>query len=185
MLYLASKSPRRRELLQQLGVPFQVLKIDIDETWDGSGAIGDFMVSLALDKARAGKRQLARDDCVLAADTEVVIDDQIQGKPRDETDAVHMLQRLSGRTHQVLSAVALIDTAEHTSLNISRVSFKPLTLEECRDYCKTGEPLDKAGAYAIQGLAAAFITRLEGSYSGVMGLPLFETRTLLKGIGIV
>jgi len=185
MLYLASRSPRRRELLIQLGVRFEVLDIDIDETWDGSGDIKGFMVGLALDKARAGRQRLAQDDCVLAADTEVVIDDKIQGKPRDETDAVHMLQRLSGRTHLVLSAIALIDAAEHTSLSISQVTFKPLTLEQCRDYCHTGEPLDKAGAYAIQGRAAAFITRLEGSYSGVMGLPLAETRALLKCAGVV
>jgi len=185
MLYLASKSPRRRELLQQLGIPFQVVEIDTDETWDSRGDIRDFMLSLALDKARAGKRGLEREDCVLAADTEVVIDDQVMGKPRDAQHAVHMLQTLSGRTHQVLSAVALIDSAERTALNISRVSFKPLSLAECRDYCKTGEPLDKAGAYAIQGRAAAFITRLEGSYSGVMGLPLSETRELLKQAGII
>lgn len=185
MLFLASKSPRRRELLVQLGVRFEVLEIEIDESWDGSGEAQDFIIALALNKARAGKRHVTPSDTVLAADTEVILDGEILGKPRDEVHAIHMLQRLSGRTHQVLSAIAVIGTDEHTSLNISRVGFKSLTLEECRDYCNTGEPLDKAGAYGIQGRAAAFITRLEGSYSGVMGLPLSETRELLKHAGIL
>lgn len=184
MLFLASKSPRRRELLGQIGIPFQVLETDIDETWDGTGNINNFIVRLALDKARAGKRHTQPGDPVLAADTEVVIDGRILGKPRDSGHAVEMLQSLSGRTHQVLSAVALIGSVEESSLNISRVSFKVLTPEECRSYCNTGEPLGKAGAYAIQGRAAAFITRLEGSFSGVMGLPLSETRELLIKAGI-
>lgn len=185
MLYLASKSPRRRELLEQLGIQFDVLEIDIDETWNGSSNIRDFIVTLALDKARAGKRLVRPGDQVLAADTEVILDHQILGKPRDAAHAIDMLQRLSGRTHQVLSAVSLIGTEEHNCLNISSVSFKVLTHDECRHYCGTSEPLDKAGAYAIQGMAAAFITRLEGSYSGVMGLPLSETRELLKIAGLI
>lgn len=184
MLYLASKSPRRRELLRQLGVTFEVLETDVDETWDGNSDISDFIITLALDKARAGKCHVPPEDIVLAADTEVVIGDQLLGKPRDATHAVDMLQNLSGRTHQVLSAVALIDMEEHSCLNISRVSFRKLTQEECRNYCDSGEPLDKAGAYAIQGRAAAFITRLEGSFSGVMGLPLSETRELLRNAGV-
>ena len=180
MLFLASKSPRRRELLGQLGIPFEVLAVNIDETWGGGGDINDFIVTLALDKARAGKQLVQPGDAVLAADTEVIIDDQVLGKPRDAQHAVEMLQRLSGRAHRVLSAIAVIGAEERTALNISRVSFKSLTPEECRRYCATGEPLDKAGAYAIQGRAAAFITRLQGSYSGVMGLPLFETGQLLR-----
>ena len=184
MLFLASKSPRRRGLLGQLGIPFEALDIDIDETWNGSAGIRDFIVGLALAKARAGKRLVMPGDIVIAADTEVILDSEILGKPRDEAHAVHMLQRLSGRSHQVLSAVAVIGTTEHTSLNTSRVGFKVLTDDECQRYCATGDPLDKSGAYAIQGLAAAFITRLEGSYSGVMGLPLAETRDLLERAGI-
>lgn len=184
MLYLASKSPRRRELLRRLDVSFEVLETDVDETWDGTGEIDAFLVNLALHKARAGKRLVADNDAVLAADTEVVIDGQILGKPRDEDGAVQMLQTLAGRTHQVFSAIALIYTVERTALKISRVSFKSLSMDECRNYCHHGESLDKAGAYAIQGRAAAFITRLEGSYSGVMGLPLRETRELLQKAGI-
>ena len=182
MLYLASKSPRRRQLLEQLGIEFGILEANIDESWDGREHAGDFVVRLALEKARAGKLLAQGDRVVIAADTEVVLDHQVLGKPKDPEDAAGMLQKLSGRTHHVYSGVAVINKdKEFSALNISRVSFRPLTIEECRNYCSTGEPMDKAGAYAIQGRAAAFISRLEGSYSGVMGLPLFETSELLKG----
>ena len=117
---------------------------------------------------------------MLAADTEVVLDGALLGKPANRDAAIKMLMALSGRTHEVYSAVALIDATEHVTLNINRVSFKPLTVDECEDYCDTDEPYDKAGGYGIQGRAAAFVCRLEGSYSGVMGLPLYETAQLLK-----
>jgi len=179
VLFLASKSPRRRQLLGQLGIHFEVLEIEINENWDGSEPPDNFVVRLALEKARSGKKFLQQQDTVIAADTEVVIDDHILGKPHNPENAFNMLQKLSGRTHQVFTAVAVIDKTERSSLSISHVSFNPLTPEECKRYCSTGEPLDKAGAYAIQGRAAAFVSRLEGSYSGVMGLPLSDIRKLL------
>ncbi len=180
MIYLASKSPRRRKLLKQLNVEYEILDINIVEKWDGTETATEFVCRLALEKARAGKKIAQKKLPVLAADTEVVLDDKILGKPKDKDDAIAMLQCLSGRTHYVLSAVALIHEIETVELNTSHVCFKSLTLEECESYCNTGEPLDKAGAYAIQGGAAAFISRLEGSYSGVMGLPLYETSEMLK-----
>ena len=121
---------------------------------------------------------------MLAADTEVVLDGNILGKPKDRAGAITMLQSLSGRTHEVYSAVALVHKTERALVNVSRVCFKPLGRQECETYCDTGEPFDKSGGYAIQGRAAAFIARLEGSYSGVMGLPLYETSELLKEIRI-
>lgn len=182
MLYLSSKSPRRRELLEQLGIRFDVLELAIDENVRELEKPEAFVVRLALEKARAGKKLVQSGAFVLGADTEVVLNDQVLGKPEDEEHAVCMLEQLSGRTHRVLSAVAVIQDTERWALSISRVSFNPLTPAECRKYCRTGESLDKAGAYAIQGRAAAFISRLEGSYSGVMGLPLYETSELLTMI---
>ncbi len=122
---------------------------------------------------------------VLAADTEVVLDDIVMGKPENKDDAFKMLGKLSGRTHNVYSAIALIDEDEHIKLNTSRVCFRPMARDEIFDYCETEEPLGKAGAYAIQGQAARFIARLEGSYSGVMGLPLYETAELLRSIDLI
>lgn len=179
-IYLASRSSRRKELLQQLRIEFDIIDVNIDETWDGQEQAGDYVCRLALEKARAGRTKVSRPLDILAADTEVVIDETILGKPKDRADAISMLQMLSGRTHQVYSAVAKVNETEQVVLNISVVSFKPLSIEECETYCDTGEPLGKAGAYAIQGRAAAFITKLEGSYSGVMGLPLEAVRELLK-----
>ena len=179
-IYLASKSPRRRELLEQLDVEYETLDVDIDESWDGEEAAKDYVTRLALEKAEAGREMIENKYPVLAADTEVVIDNEILGKPKDREAAIAMLQKLSGRVHQVYSAVALLGEEEEIKLNVNQVSFKPLTLEECETYCDTEEPFGKAGSYAIQGKAATFISRLEGSYSGVMGLPLFETSQLLK-----
>jgi len=181
-IYLASKSPRRRALLEQLGVEYEPLAIDIDESWDGKQAAKEHVVRLALEKARAGRAIRQKDHPVLAADTEVVIDDEILGKPEDREAAIAMLQKLSGRTHRVFSAIALIDDEEASQLSISQVSFKALTPAECEAYCDSREPFGKAGAYAIQGKAAAFISDLKGSYSGVMGLPLFETAALLRAL---
>lgn len=186
-IHLASKSPRRRELLEQLGIEFDVIDIDIDETWDGTEPAKNYVPRLAIEKARAAKDHLDNSDHhpILAADTEVVLDDIIMGKPDAKEDAIKMLQSLSGRTHSVFSAVALIYKDEVIKLNVSRVCFRPLTTDEIKSYCETGEPLGKAGAYAIQGRAAAFIERLEGSYSGVMGLPLYETSELLRSIDLL
>ena len=158
----------------------------IDETPKPGEQPVDFVRRLALEKARAGHAQLVGADAmpVLGADTAVVIDGTIMGKPRDREEAVHMLLSLSGKTHRVLSAVALVDEAEAFRLNISQVTFRSLTRAECEAYWGTGEPRDKAGGYAIQGRAAMFISRLQGSYSGVMGLPLYETAELLAAAGV-
>ncbi len=179
-IYLASKSPRRRELLNQIGIDFEIIDVDIDETWDGKEPPEYYVRRVAQEKARAGKT-LANDKLpVLAADTAVVLDGHILGKADTKDDAIAMLERLSGKTHEVLSAVAVIGEQEHSRVNISRVTFKDLTKKEIEDYCNTDEPLGKAGGYAIQGKAAIFIEKLEGSYSSVMGLPLFETHQLLN-----
>jgi septum formation protein len=185
-LYLASQSPRRRELLAQIGVVFEVLAVDVDETLDSGEDAGTYVRRVALEKARAGWRGLAdgRRRPVLGADTAVVCGPDILGKPRDRTHALDMLQRLSGRTHSVLSAVALVADRTAVRVQSSRVTFRTLHPDECAAYWDTGEPLDKAGAYAIQGRAAIFVSRIEGSYSGVMGLPLFETAALLQEAGI-
>lgn len=185
-IYLASASPRRRELLAQIGVRYRLLNVSISETqWDDE-APEDYVQRVALDKARAGLTLRDEEDArpVLGADTVVVIDDEVLGKPQDRDEALAMLQRLSGREHRVLSGVALIDSNERTGLNCSHVTFRELKPAECERYWQTGECRDKAGAYAIQGYAAAFICELRGSYSGVMGLPLFETAQLLQQAGV-
>jgi septum formation protein len=184
-IYLASKSPRRAALLDQIGIRYELLDVAVDETWDGREAARDFVTRLALEKARAGRRVAASPRPVLGADTEVVLDDRLLGQPADRAAALTMLESLSGREHLVFSAVALVQDTEDVRVSVSRVRFKPLTPEERARYCDSGEPYGKAGGYAIQGRAAIFIARLEGSFSGVMGLPLFETGELLENAGIV
>lgn len=185
-IYLASASPRRQTLLTQIGVGFEHLHVEIDEQPLVDESAESHVQRLALAKTRAGRALLdARDPRpVLGADTVVVVDNRILGKPRDRAEGMRMLLELSGRSHQVLSAVALAGAREALCLSRSRVSFRSLTSTECAAYWETGEPLDKAGGYAIQGRAAQFIERLEGSYSGVMGLPLYETAQLLKEFAI-
>ncbi|MGE5241224.1 MAG: Maf family protein [Bacteroidota bacterium] len=189
MLYLASASPRRRELLSQLGLEFEAVPSNILEERQAAESPAEYVTRVARDKAFyvAGlvkTRELTAHP-VLGADTEVVLDGEIFGKPRGRDHGMEMLRRLGGRTHEVLSAVCVIHgDREHAALSVSRVTFEPLTGAEIAQYWETGEPADKAGAYAIQGRAAAFITRLEGSYSGVMGLPLHELAVLLKQIGM-
>ncbi len=186
-VYLASASPRRAELLEQIGVSFRRLSVDVPEVPRRNEPAEVFVQRLALDKARAGWEQLESDDThpVLGADTAVVIDGDILGKPRDEAHARAMLERLSGRSHRVLSAVALMTaTQKAVKVSVSTVTFRPIAPEEMAAYWATGEPADKAGGYAIQGRAAVFVERLEGSYSGVMGLPLYETAELLGRFGI-
>lgn len=185
-LYLASGSPRRAQLLDQLGVDYAVLSVDVDETRTSDETPVQFAERLALDKARAGLLSVpAESPCpVLGADTIVVVDDTVMGKPADCTEAIDMLMTLSGRYHEVITAVALVAQHEAVVSQSSRVAFRTLTLEECVAYWDTGEPCDKAGSYAVQGLAAMFISRLEGSYSGVMGLPLYETAELMRQFGI-
>lgn len=182
MIYLASKSPRRRQLLELFGIDFETLVVAVNEHWNGTEAAPAYVCRLALEKARAGSELVGKDCPVLAADTEVLIDAEILGKPADRVAALTMLQRLSGRSHQVLTAVALVQRTETVILSASVVTFKPLNSAECEAYCDSGEPYDKAGGYAIQGLAAAFVTRLEGSYTGVMGLPQYETAQLLRKV---
>ena len=178
---LASRSPRRRELLNQIGVEFEVIDIDIDESWDGNEAPENYVRRIAIEKARAGKKLVTESLPILAADTAVVLEGHILGKAENKADAVSMLNNLSGKSHEVLSAVCVIDDQEQSKVSISKVTFKTLREAEINNYCETNEPIGKAGGYAIQGRAAVFIERLEGSYSGVMGLPLFETQQLLNG----
>ena len=209
MIHLASRSPRRRALLDRIGVDYAIVDAPIDEIRRAGEPPRRFAERMACEKAQAGLDALggARVAPVLAADTVVVLEEQVLGKPRDETHAVAMLRALSGRMHYVISTVAIAggnargptatggigylpDGSEADGASprfmtsISRVWFREIPDDECRAYCASGEPLDKAGAYAIQGRAATFATRLDGSCSGVMGLPLFETALLLREAGI-
>lgn len=184
-IYLASSSPRRRDLLTQLGVAHEVLKVDVDETPRAGESAADLVCRLAALKARAGLAvRPARSAPVIAADTAVALGAELFGKPADQADAARMLARLAGRTHGVWTAVAVTDGGrERVELNRSEVTFRAIAPEEIAAYWKTGEPVDKAGAYAIQGQGAQFIADLKGSYSGVMGLPLFEAAKLLTQFG--
>jgi septum formation protein len=187
-LQLASQSPRRRELLARLGIDFGVLEVEVPELRMSGEPAADYVSRVAREKAGAGLLRMARraDAVVLGADTEVVLDDVVFGKPADATDAAAMLRRLSGRTHQVLSAVWLVSAGrEARALSVSTVRFAALDEADIAAYAASDEPCGKAGGYAIQGRGAAFIARLEGSCSGVMGLPLHETWTLLRQFGLI
>ena len=188
-VYLASASPRRRQLLSQIGVHFQVLNVDIDESIAAGEAPERYVLRLAEAKAVAGlaRRAAARrpQAPVLGADTAVVAAGAILGKPADRADAERMLGLLSAGTHEVLTAVALaIDGGIMSRLSRSEVTFRDITRAEARDYWNTGESRDKAGGYAIQGYGAVFVAALRGSYSGVMGLPLYETAQMLRSAGV-
>lgn len=186
-LYLASRSPRRLALLEQIGLRVALVDVETDETRLAGESPEDYVVRVAREKAWAGRGALIAGETrpVLAADTAVVVDGMTLGKPSDRDLALRMLRLLSGRTHRVLTAVALIaGEREFTATSESRVTFRPLDELEILLYWQTGEPCDKAGGYAIQGLGALFIADLQGSYSGVMGLPLFETGQLLADAGI-
>ena len=183
-LYLASRSPRRRELLDQIGVRYEVVDIDIDEATRAGESAHDYVLRLARDKALHAHATLPADALVLAADTSVVINGVILGKPDNAEHALHMLCALAGKTHQVLTGVALSARTCPSRVSTSEVRFRALNNDELRAYIATGEALDKAGGYAIQGRAAVFIEHLQGSYSGVMGLPLFEVAQLLEGYRI-
>jgi septum formation protein len=196
-IYLASRSPRRRELLKQIGIAYQLLLLrehkgrgsDVDETpLTGEPAI-EYVKRIAITKAETGWRQILMrhmpGNPVLAADTAVVLGGEIMGKPEDAAHARELLARLSGRTHQVMTAVAVSCNGHvETALSTSAVEFRDLDEHEIRLYVESGEPLDKAGAYAIQGRAAVFVRAISGSYSGIVGLPLFETASLLRGYNI-
>lgn len=184
MIRLASASPRRRELLAQIGVPHVVTVPRVDESAHAGERPHDYVQRIARAKAEVvwnADRSLP----VLSADTTVVLDGKMFGKPGDRTESLEMLARLSGRTHDVLTAVALVHAGGLSlRMSVSEVRFRTLTTEECGAYWDTGEPRDKAGSYAIQGLAAVFVESMTGSYSGVMGLPLFETAALLQEAGL-
>ncbi len=184
IITLASASPRRRELLEQIGVCCEVLPVDIDESHQAGESAEQFVKRLALQKACEGfRRQSLRP--VIGSDTIVVLNDEILGKPKDRQDGIAMLHKLAGQHHHVMTAVALCQQdRQQCLLNISRVEFAPLSDSQIDAYWQTGEPADKAGAYGIQGIAAQFIRRIEGSYSAIMGLPLYETAELLKQAGI-
>ena len=187
MLYLASRSPRRRELLGRLGLDPHLLDLDIPEVRQPGEPAFDYVRRVAREKAGAGLLRLAAvpGALVLAADTEVVLDDEVFGKPADADDAVRMLSKLSGRTHQVVSVVWLVSAErEAQAISMSDVTFAALTPSQLDGYIATGEWQGKAGAYAIQGRAEAFVSRLDGSYSGVMGLPVHATSALLADFGI-
>jgi len=194
-IYLASQSPRRQQLLQQLGVAYELLLPDASEDTESLEAVLPHEVPLAyvkrvtqlkLDAALA--RQLRRGlpaAPVLCSDTTVAFGRVILGKPADGVDAAHMLTTLSGKTHRVLTAVALGTPARRQqAVSISRVTFAPMTAAQIQAYVATGEPMGKAGAYAVQGRVAAYISKMNGSYTGIMGLPLFETAKILAGMGI-
>src|ERR1044072_2583108 len=186
LIYLASASPRRSALLDQIGVAHRVQAVDVDESALASEPPDQYVRRLAVLKAETLWQRLtaAQRQPVLGADTAVVLDAEILGKPRDEQDCLRMLGLLSARTHQVFTAVALrASNGCESRVNVSEVTFRKLADEEIRRYWRSGEPADKAGAYAVQGRAALFIERIAGSYSGIMGLPLFETGELLDAIG--
>ena len=186
-LYLASGSPRRRELLTQIGVPFTAISADIDETPLNNESPSAYVERLARGKAEVGRGAVVSDadSCVLGADTAVVLDGKILGKPVDEAEACAMLMMLSGCEHEVLTAIAVLDGERCESRVVrSLVRFRNISRDEAVAYWASGEPQDKAGGYGIQGLGAVFVAGLNGSYSAVVGLPLCETAELLGHFGI-
>jgi septum formation protein len=187
MLYLASQSPRRRQLLELIGVEAQVVNVDVPEQREPGESPRDYVSRVAYEKARAGLAALTDAEAVvLGADTEVVLDDEVFGKPVDADDAAGMLRRLSGRIHEVISVVWLVSHAgEWSDISLSRVRMPELDDATITAYIATGEPFGKAGAYAIQGHGAKLIEHLDGSHSGVMGLPIFETARLLRARSLI
>lgn len=182
MLYLASQSPRRRALLKQIGIDFIAQPADIDEAPIAGESAENYVKRMSISKARTVQQQHTASP-VLGSDTAVVLDGQILGKPQDKEDAIQMLMMLSNNTHRVLTGVALLQGNDiHYVLSDSQVSFRQLTQQEAIDYWHTGEPCDKAGAYAIQGYGAVFVKYIQGSYSGIMGLPVYETALLVKHV---
>ena len=185
MVILASSSPRRRELLDQIGVTYEVVHVDIDESVTGAENAEDYVMRMSLEKARRGFLVTDKKYVTIGADTCIECDGEVLGKPDDEKAAAQLLSKLSNRGHTVHTAVTVVNAqAETTELCSSTVYFDRLEQNTIDAYIATGEPFDKAGAYAIQGQAAQFITKLEGSYSSVMGLPLYETAKLLRKFGI-
>lgn len=184
-LFLASTSPRRAALLQQIGVPFSVVPVEVDERWPAGETLTNYVARLAAGKASCGTQSLPAGSIVLAADTAGACDGNPLVKPVDEEDAVNMLVMMGGRSHTVSTAVSVCcgDHVETTVVS-TEVFFRPISEGEARRYWSTGEPRDKAGSYAIQGFGAVFVERIAGSYSAVVGLPLFETAAMLERFGI-
>lgn len=184
-VYLASGSPRRQELLRQIGVDFIVVEHEVMEEKLAEESPAEMVERLAIAKAKNVLQKISQQPPrpVLSADTIVVIDNEVLGKPKNKEDALRMLSLLSNRTHQVFTAVALIDPSQ-VAIRVSKsdVTFSTITTEQAKNYWETGEPQDKAGAYAIQGMASIFIKNINGSYSGIMGMPLYETYNLLASI---
>jgi septum formation protein len=182
-LHLASTSPRRREILASLGLKFDVVPVDVDESPRAGELPGEMVLRLSVAKVRAA--EIGAGGVALGSDTAVVVDNQVLGKPRDRDDCLEMLGQLSGRAHRVLTGVALsYSQGTTTALSETDVYFREISRDEALAYWQSGEPRDKAGAYAIQGLGGAFVERIEGSYTGVVGLPVFETIELLRAAGI-
>jgi septum formation protein len=185
MLHLASRSPRRAELLRLVGVEFVLVDVEVDESQRPGEAAADYVLRVASDKAQAGAASLAPDAVVLAADTTVTVDGEVFGKPCDEDDARRMLTRLSGRWHEVMTAVVVgVDGRHYSDVVTTRVEFRALDDATIAAYWRSGEPADKAGAYGIQGLGGALVKRIDGSYGAVVGLPLCETVALLERVGV-
>jgi len=184
MLYLASKSPRRKLLLSKITSTFRILDTDIEEIPNTNETPQEYIVRVARDKAYAARKLINDNELVMAADTEVILNGSILGKPADTSAAVSILEKLSNTTHEVITVVVILGDQLYQVVNTNRVTFRKTTEEERLWYCENFSPLDKAGAYGIQDAAAAFIDRFEGSYSGVMGLPLFDTRELLIKSGV-
>jgi septum formation protein len=181
MIYLASNSPRRAELLTQIDISFSLINGSIDEQRKLGEDAQEYVLRLALEKAQAGFINSDHSRPVLGADTIVVVDHHVLEKPKDELAGKNMLQLLSGRTHQVFTAIAVVNSvSQKTQLVKTDVTFKVLSEQDIAEYWSTGEPLDKAGGYAIQGAAGKFITNINGSYSAVVGLPLYETELLIN-----
>ncbi len=183
-LILASASPRRSELLSQLNLQHTIHIADVDETPLKNEAPLDYVMRVAHLKSLAIQQQITQGSVILAADTSVILGDIIMGKPDNLDHAISMLSQLSGQTHQVYTAVSIRGKQLQQILNVSHVTFRDISEQEIIQYWHTGEPADKAGAYAVQGLASIFITSIQGSFSGIMGLPLFETAQLLANEGI-
>ena len=188
MLYLASQSPRRHELLRQLGYDFSVLDVDVPEYREPGETADGYVNRVAREKAGAGLLKVAAvpNAIVIGADTEVILDDEVFGKPADAADAAAMLRRLSGRSHLVLTGVCLIGPGggQETAVASTQVEFRPLTGDEIDRYVASGEPMDKAGAYAIQGGAGGFVTRIDGEYDNVVGLPVALVQAMCRAARI-
>ncbi|RSB63069.1 septum formation inhibitor Maf [Atlantibacter subterranea] len=180
-IYLASGSPRRQELLTQLGVEFERIVTNVEERRQPQESAQQYVVRLARDKAQAGVAQAPRDLPVLGADTIVILNGEVLEKPQSPDDACAMLHRLSGHTHQVMTAVAIADRQHIMDcLVVTEVTFRVLSQQDIAGYVASGEPMDKAGAYGIQGLGGCFVRKINGSYHAVVGLPLVETYELLS-----